>query len=220
MSTTIIVMAKSPIAGRAKTRLCPPCTSEESASLARAALIDTLTAAVNSEADRVVVCLRGAQDDWLIGRTEVIEQRGDSFAQRLSNAFVDVDQPAILIGMDTPQVTATVLNHAIQEFNAPKVQAAFGPASDGGFWLLGLHQADPRAILGVRMSQPDTGQQQLERLKSLGLWVAELQEMTDVDTFDDALAVALAAPRTRFATTVRELRSSWRPGDPRREAVQ
>jgi glycosyltransferase A (GT-A) superfamily protein (DUF2064 family) len=81
----------------------------------------------------------------------------------------------------------------------------FGPATDGGFWLLGLLRPDPTLLLGVPMSHPDTGRVQLDRLNRAGLAVAALPTLTDVDTPDTAAEVAVAAPNSRFAASVRAL---------------
>ena len=73
----------------------------------------------------------------------------------------------------------------------------FGPAEDGGFWLLGLREPDPALLLGVPMSRADTGARQLARLR--GLRVATVRTLRDVDTADDVVRVAAQAPGTRFA---------------------
>ncbi|MFG1701752.1 DUF2064 domain-containing protein [Nonomuraea sp. M3C6] len=82
-------------------------------------------------------------------------------------------------------------------------EAVFGPATDGGFWLLGLRRPDPALLLGVPMSRPDTGEAQLRRLR--GLSVATLPPLTDVDDAADAREVAGLAPHTRFAATLARL---------------
>jgi hypothetical protein len=100
--------------------------------------------------------------------------------------------------MDTPQVTPAMLTEAAKRLQDN--DAVFGPAADGGFWLLGLRAPDPGMLLGVPMSQPDTGAHQLERLR--GLRVATLATLIDVDTAADAVRVAAQAPGTRFAAAV------------------
>ena len=78
--------------------------------------------------------------------------------------------------------------------------ATFGMAQDGGFWLLGLRRVDPALVLGVPMSQPDTGMRQLARLEQAGLRVQRLPELVDVDTVREAEHVAAATPGSHFAT--------------------
>ncbi|RSN40920.1 TIGR04282 family arsenosugar biosynthesis glycosyltransferase, partial [Actinomadura sp. WAC 06369] len=140
----------------------------------------------------------------------VIPQRGDGLDERLANAFAHADagRPLVLLGMDTPQVTPALLAAAARALAGR--DAVFGPAADGGFWLLGLRRPDARLLRGVPMSRPDTGAAQLARLRGAGLRVAALPELTDVDTPADAAAVAAAAERAgggarRFAAAVRRL---------------
>jgi glycosyltransferase A (GT-A) superfamily protein (DUF2064 family) len=101
----LLVIAKEPIAGRAKTRLTPPCTAEQAAALAAAALHDTLKTVARTPAARRVLVFEGDPTRWLPRSFEHIPQSGDGLAERLVNAFEDVAQPALLVGMDTPQLT-------------------------------------------------------------------------------------------------------------------
>ena len=199
LENTLLVIAKEPVPGKVKTRLSPPYTPAEAAAIAEAALADTLDAVVRARARRRVLVLDGAPGRWLPDGVEVIPQRGGGLDERLANAFADVSGPAVLIGMDTPQVTAELLDEASRRLDT--CDAVFGPADDGGFWLLGLRRPDPGLIRGVPMSCADTGACQLRRLR--GLRVAHLPRLTDVDTAADAVRVAALAPRTRFATAVR-----------------
>jgi glycosyltransferase A (GT-A) superfamily protein (DUF2064 family) len=109
----------------------------------------------------------------------------------------------VLVGMDTPQITPELLHTAVQALT--EYDAVFGPATDGGFWLLGLRRPDPGLLLGVPMSRPHTGRVQLDRLGQADLRVRHLPELTDVDTAADAVQVASEAPASRFARTLREL---------------
>lgn len=200
--TTIIVIAKAPVPGRVKTRLRPPCTLPEAARIAGAALLDTLEAAAEVLATTTVLALDGPRGPWVPPSVRVVDQRGSGLDERIASAFDEVAGPALLIGMDTPQVTTTLLRSAVDTLNGPGIDAVLGSAEDGGWWACGLRQPRPDAFVGVRMSTPWTGVAQRRRLQALGLNVAELPTMRDVDTFDDALAVAEQAPFTRFARAV------------------
>jgi len=201
----IIVMAKAPMPGRVKTRLCPPCTLDEAAALAEAALVDTLAAALASSTDRVVLALDGRPGPWLPAGVEVVGQRGSGFGERLAAAWSDIGGPALQIGMDTPQVTPALLDQASAVLEAPGTDAVLGPAEDGGWWSIGLRHTDPAVFVGVPMSRPDTGARQMARLRELGLRTATLPSLRDVDTIADAHEVAALAPDTRFAAAVRAL---------------
>jgi rSAM/selenodomain-associated transferase 1 len=201
----IIVMAKAPVPGRVKTRLCPPCTAEEAAVVAEAALVDTLVAALSSSADRVVLALDGEPGPWLPAGVDVVRQRGAGFDERLASAWSDVGGPALQIGMDTPQVTPELLDLACAVLEEPGTDAVLGPAEDGGWWSIGLRRADPAVFRGIPMSQPDTGARQMARLCELSLRTVILPRLRDVDTIADADEVAELAPDTRFALAVRGL---------------
>ena len=199
-ATTLLVIAKQPIPGRVKTRLVPPCTHEQAAALAEAALADTLHTVLTVPARRRVLVLDGRPGPWLPPGFDVVPQCGGPLDERLAGAFATVRGPALLIGMDTPQVAPGLLSVDWQA-----ADAVFGPAADGGFWALGLRVPDPALLRGVTMSTPDTGAVQLGRLLTAGLRVAHLPRLRDVDTAADAVAVARQAPRSRFAARAREL---------------
>lgn len=197
---TLLVIAKQPVPGRVKTRLVPPCTYEQAAALAEAALADTLHTVAAVPARRRILVLDGSPGPWLPAGFDVVPQRGGPLDERLANAFAAVRGPALLIGMDTPQVTADLLTADWHD-----ADAVFGPAADGGFWALGLRVPDPALLRGVPMSRADTGAIQRARLIEGGLRVADLPQLRDVDTAADAVAVARLAPQSRFAARVREL---------------
>lgn len=203
-STQLLVIAKEPVPGKVKTRLTPPCTPREAAALAGAALEDTLRTVARVPVARRVIALDGAPGVWLPTGFTVVPQRGDGLDERLAAAFDDTHRlsptPIVLIGMDTPQVSAGLLAGAVSLLGVH--DAVFGPATDGGFWLLGLRAPDPDLLLGVPMSEPTTGEIQLNRLRQAGLSVACLPCLTDVDTMADAVEVAALAPHSRFAAAL------------------
>jgi len=198
--TALLVIAKEPVAGRVKTRLVPPCTPRQAADLAEAALADTLHAVLAAPAHRRVLVLDGEPGPWLPPGFDVMPQCGGGLDERLAGAFAAVSGPALLIGMDTPQLTPGLLTVDWED-----TDAWFGPAADGGFWGLGLRRPEAALVRGVPMSTADTGAVQRARLHAAGLRIAELPRLRDVDTAADAVAVARQAPLSRFAARAREL---------------
>jgi uncharacterized protein len=198
----LVVVAKSPRPGRSKTRLCPPCTPGEAAALAEAALVDTLAAAGRSRTGRRILLLEGNPGPWLPPGFEIIPQRGGGLDERLAAGVEDVGESAVLVGMDTPQVTPGLLDRALAALEEPETDAVLGPAEDGGYWAIGLRRPDPRTIAGVPMSTPFTWAAQRARLQRLGLRVRDLPVLRDADGIEDAVAVARAAPGSRFAATL------------------
>jgi hypothetical protein len=198
--TTLLVIAKEPAPGRVKTRLVPPCTYEQAAALAEAALADTLLTLLTVPARRRMLVLDGQPGPWLPPGYEIVQQCGGPLDERLAAAFAAAGGPALLVGMDTPQITPDLL--AVDWDGA---DAVFGPAADGGFWALGLRAPDPALLRGVPMSTAGTGAIQRARLVAAGLRVADLPQLRDVDTAADAMAVAAEAPQGLFAARAREL---------------
>ena len=210
--TTLLVIAKQPLPGRVKTRLVPPCTPGQAAALAEAALADTLHTVLASPARRRVLVLDGEPGQWLPPGFDVVPQCGGGLDERLAGAFAAVRGPALLIGMDTPQLTPALLR-----VDWEVADAWFGPAADGGFWALGLRVPDPALVRGVPMSTADTGARQRARLLAAGLRVADLPVLRDVDTAADAVAVARQAPGSRFAARVAEFAPVLDPGAARHQ---
>jgi rSAM/selenodomain-associated transferase 1 len=205
---TVIVLAKAPVPGDVKTRLCPPCDPEQAARLAESALVDTLRTVAATRCRRRVLVRDGAPGAWLLDGFEVVPQRGDGLDERLANAFTDADDVGpggLLIGMDTPQLTPARLTASLHALAEPRTDAVLGPAVDGGWWGIGLRTPDPAVFLGVPMSTSYTGAAQRTRMRQLGLRTRALPPLRDVDHFDDAMAVARAAPCGVFAATLRTL---------------
>ena len=203
----VVVLAKAPVPGRVKTRLCPPCTPEQAARVAAAAMADTLDAvALARAAFRILVCDAPAAvpPGWAI-----LGQRGGPLGERLSNAFADTSMPAtatVLVGMDTPQLRSRDhLDPALHLLTCPDgPDAVLGPAVDGGWWALGLRDSSHAVVLrDIPTSTATTGSATVAALRRRGLRVAALPRLRDVDTAADAHAVApRCPPGSRFARVV------------------
>jgi glycosyltransferase A (GT-A) superfamily protein (DUF2064 family) len=203
MNVQLLVIAKAPVPGQVKTRLCPPCTPAQAAEVAAAALSDTLAAAGATPAVRHTIVHYGQlrpPAGW-----HQMAQRGDGLAARLANGFADTARPgtaSLLIGMDTPQVTPELLSAVAAGLAG--YDAVLGPASDGGWWTLALRDPrDAQALNGVPMSTVDTGALTAAALRARGLRVGYGPTLRDVDTAADALAVAEACSHGTFADAVR-----------------
>ncbi|SOJ53289.1 2-phospho-L-lactate guanylyltransferase [Mycobacterium simulans] len=209
----MLVVAKAPEPGRAKTRLAATIGDHLAANIAAAALLDTLDAVAAAPVAARVVALTGDLDaaagaDDIRRRLEsftVIPQRGDDFADRLANAHADAADgyPVLQIGMDTPQVTAELLADCARRLL--ETPAVLGMAFDGGWWVLGLRTpAAAQVLRGIPMSTPDTGRLTLKALRNNGIDVATLSPLVDVDLIEDIAAVRDACgPESRFARITR-----------------
>jgi uncharacterized protein len=213
LPVTLLVVAKAPEPGRAKTRLAATVGNRVAADIAAAALLDTLDAVAAAPVAARVVALTGDLDA-AAGAAEirrrlesftVIPQRGDDFADRLANAHADSADgyPVLQIGMDTPQVTPELLTDCARRLlDAP---AILGLAHDGGWWVLGVGAPTMAECLRtVPMSQPDTGELTLKALRDNGIDVIPVQRLADIDVVDDVAAVRDACgSASRFSRVTR-----------------
>ena len=216
LPVTLLVVAKAPEPGKAKTRLAASVGDRLAAEIAAAALLDTLDAVATAPVAARVVALTGNLDAAagaadILRRLEsftVIGQRGDDFAGRLANAHADAGDlhaghPVLQIGMDTPQVTDGLLASCARQLL--QAQAVLGLARDGGWWVLGLQTpATAQCLRGVPMSKPKTGELTLKALRDNGIDVSSVQALSDVDVVDDVVCVRNACdPASRFARVTR-----------------
>lgn len=203
--THLLVLAKAPVPGRSKTRLTPPLTTVEAAAVAEAALADTLAAVAACGADRLVLALDGEPGPWLPEGFTIVPQVDGTLNERLAAAWAQMDGPGLQIGMDTPQVTSELLDECLAVVADGECDAALGLAEDGGWWALGLTRPHPEAFRDVPMSRSDTGLLQRKQLEALGLAMADLPVLRDLDDAEDARAIAAIVPRTRTARQVHAL---------------
>jgi len=212
----LLVLAKAPVPGEVKTRLCPPATPAQAARIAAAAFLDTLDAVLAVPDVTAVVALAGhlvhavdaaALTEQLRAIT-VLPQRGTTLGQRIAAAYADTaavvgHRPVLQIGMDTPQVDAKLLSHCLDLLDGDGVDAALGSATDGGWWILGVRRPELADLIAdIPTSRPDTGARTIAALRVSGARVVELPELSDVDTWEDAAAVAADVPDGRFAAAV------------------
>jgi len=208
-----LVVAKAPVAGRVKTRLGAVIGMEAAARVAAAALLDTLTACRTAFDECHLALdgdLRGARSetairDLLQGWT-VHPQRGGSLGQRLAHAHADAGGtgPTVQVGMDTPQLTAGDLLEVADA--SQHGNAVLGPAADGGWWVLALHDPVAAACLAeVPMSRADTYLRTRHALQRTAQSVAVARMLRDVDTVADADAVSSALAGGHFQRAWREV---------------
>ena len=205
--TAIVVIAKECLPGKVKTRLHPPLSLEQAADLAAASLADTLTVASSLPATRRILAFDGVTPPPEASGWEILPQTGGGLDERLAAIFDHQDEPTLLLGMDTPQVSAAALAPVFAGWG-DETDAWFGPANDGGFWALALKKPTGALLRGIPMSRSDTGAHQLQRLDRAGLTVGMLPSLTDIDTIADARTVASIAPHTRFARAFAGVRAS------------
>ena len=178
----ICIFAKPPVAGEVKTRLSEALGPERAAALARAFLDDTIGA---------VRCLPWAQAALATTRPMdsdlpvLLQGEGDLGAriERVLRAALQRAPVAIAIGADAPALPRRFLEAARAALET--ADAAIGPAEDGGFYLLGVRECPEGLLAGLPWSSAETFARTVERLRSRGLRVAQLEPWFDVDRAED-----------------------------------
>ena len=218
MSPTVLLVAKAPVPGLAKTRLAAAVGAEAAADVAAAALLDCLDAvraAAGTLGHAAVVALAGRLDEAARGgairaalrECVVLPQRGTGLGQRLAAAHADTaavrpGAGTLQVGMDTPQAGPDRLLDAVACMEG--ADGVIGRAEDGGWWVLGLQRpASAAALREVPMSCPDTADRTVAALAARDVSLREGPLLRDLDTAADAVAVADAAPGSRTAAAVR-----------------
>jgi glycosyltransferase A (GT-A) superfamily protein (DUF2064 family)/8-oxo-dGTP pyrophosphatase MutT (NUDIX family) len=189
---TVLVMAKAPVAGRVKTRLCPPLSLDLAARLAEAFLRDVLRAA--REAEPGAGLLAPAADvDELARRfpdVPVVAQEGTGLASALRGA---ARAGAVLVSGDAPGFPSEVIAGALRS----TADLVLAPSLDGGYCLIRMRRNDADVFSGIDWSTPAVLDQTIAGARAAGLRVELLDAVADVDTAADLLDVDLGrAPAT------------------------
>lgn len=186
----LIVFVKAPRPGLVKTRIAEVLGAEAAAAIYRR-LAECVLANLAGLRE---VELRFAPDDalpeiapWLCPGWRANPQGGGDLGVRLERAFADAfaagARRVVVIGSDCPEVRTADIRDAWQALAGAGV--ALGPAQDGGYWLIGLAQPQPRLFTDLPWSTADVFRQTVERARALGLRVARLRQLADVDTAAD-----------------------------------
>jgi len=209
----VVLMAKAPVAGRVKTRLCPPLDRRESARLYACMLGDT--AAEMSALTGVrrylfldppesVDCLRGLPFSAFERFPQHGRDLGDRMRDAAETAFRRGARRVVIVGADCPALSAETVRRAFRELSTG-ASVVFGPSSDGGYYLIGLSSPDERLFRGFQWSTGEVLRNAAERCRILSAPFSFLPPRRDVDTGEDLLAMREwarthawpACPRTR-----------------------
>ncbi len=188
----LIIFTRYPEAGKAKTRLIPALGPEGAAALYRQMAEHTLKQARSLQSRRpesVSVAIQFAggsaaqMRDWLGGDLQYQPQSegdlGDRMAQAFQAAFAARAGAAIVIGTDCPDLDAELLDQAFQKLQHHDL--VLGPASDGGYYLIGLRRSIPDLFQGIAWSTATVLQRTVEIGNQLGLSIGLLPTRSDVD---------------------------------------
>lgn len=205
-AAALIIFARAPLPGHTKTRLIPSLGPDGAAELYRCFLLDTLAQAARAPGQPILAAAAADHAPALRAlaaeaglEAEVTVQSGDDLGARMGRAFQGAfargHPRAVIIGSDSPSLPPARMAEALAESAARDL--VLGPCLDGGYYLVGLHAAQPRLFEGITWSQPTVLLETLRRARELGLTMLLLDPWYDVDTPEN-----LALLRTHLAALV------------------
>ncbi len=192
-SAALIVFAKAPVAGYVKTRLCPPLTPDEAASLHGSLVLDLLERCQSLKGCDRILAGSPTPDHPFFGamntrfKIPIWDQVGDDLGARMAQAFHSAlgspYQSAIIIGTDIPDITAPLMTTAFKSLQDHDV--VLGPTIDGGYYLIGLRTPVPELFEHIPWSTDKVFSLTQEKIQALGLSLKILPMLRDLDTVED-----------------------------------
>lgn len=201
----VIVFAKAPVPGHAKTRLIPAMGAEQAALLHAALAERAITTAQKSGAADVELCCTPDSDqsffqycgeDFDVTLSEQGEgDLGERMLRALNRTLEDVEQ-AIIIGADCPALSAKHIEAAARVLD--NAQVVLMPAEDGGYVLIGATRTDPKMFDDIHWGTSSVLAEQRRNLSACGLTVMETDTLWDVDRPEDLARVKALKPPLEF----------------------
>jgi uncharacterized protein len=203
----LVVFAKAPIPGQVKTRLCPPLTPDEAATVHGSFVIDTLErtrTAVSKfrlPVDRYLACAPSSALAFFQIMEErqavtLLDQEGTDLGARMHGVFDRLFargyRRVIIVGTDVPSLPLNRYPEALELLS--RHDLVLGPAVDGGYYLIGLKKAAAELFHDIPWSTGHVLTLTKEKASRLGLAIGQLPEWRDVDTIDD-LKILIEASR-------------------------
>jgi rSAM/selenodomain-associated transferase 1 len=206
-------MAKAPLAGQVKTRLCPPLSPEEAAELYRCFLLDKIQQVRSLDNASPVIAYTptdsGHLFEGLAPGFSLLPQRGVDLGARLASSLDHLlalgNGGALAIDSDTPTLPVPLLQSAVDLLAGQQVDVVVGPSEDGGYYLIGLRASQPELFAEMPWSTSGVLRETTARARARGLRLAELPPWYDVDTPGDLerLRADLAGPQRGGASRTR-----------------
>jgi rSAM/selenodomain-associated transferase 1 len=187
----LLVVAKRPAPGRTKTRLTPPLSPRQAATLYECFLKDTLDLMRKIPAVQPAIAYLPAPDkayfSSLAPDFELLLQTGSDLGSRLDHALAHYltlgYERVVIMNSDGPTLPPRYLELAF-EMLAGDTDVVLGPCDDGGYYLIGLKQPAPRLLREVRMSTSHVTADTLALAADMGLQATLLPCWYDVDDVD------------------------------------
>lgn len=195
MKRALIVVAKQPVAGQVKTRIAVRLGQERAAQLYCCSLEDTLDLVSSFGEAQPILSYTPATEASrsffanLAPEFLLLSQHGTDLGERLLDAFrqsaMRGSDRMVILGTDSPSLPLQFIAAAFSALDDPATDVVMGPATDGGYYLLGLRTPYPELFAGISWSTERVAAQTRARAAAAGLRLVELDPWYDLDTVDD-----------------------------------
>ena len=191
LDRALILMTRVPKAGATKTRLMPELNGEECVAFHEACLMDLVDNMISKIEAAIYIFYTGEPTEEFVHlfpkEVKLIPQSGADLGERMAEAFcqtLQVHECAVMIGSDIPNLDKNDLEKAFISLENGE-DLVFGPALDGGYYLIGMHSFHPELFTRITWGGEQVLNQTLERVERKGLTYHLLRNIQDIDTFED-----------------------------------
>ena len=185
----IIIFTRNPELGKVKKRLSKTVGPKTALDIYKLLLKDTEKTVRGINCDKTVYYSNSIQEDdiWDVSVYQKHKQKGADLGERMCNAFKqgfnDGYKKIILIGTDLPDISEQIIQNSLDALNNNNV--VFGPAEDGGYYLVGLSKFHQCIFENKAWSTSNLLENTLKELKQKKIGVSLIETLNDIDTFED-----------------------------------
>ena len=208
VSCALVVLAKSPMPGRVKTRMSPPLTDDECAHVHEAMMRDVFALGRRFE-HRLAFRAGDAHpvwDDAVRSGWRVQDQRGADLGARIQQAVdegLSLADRVIVLGSDSPHLQEADLHAACAGLD--DADACVAPAEDGGYRMIALRGRSEALFANVTWGTPAVMDETRAAARAAGLVLSELPEGFDLDTVADLARLRIHSKGAAAAHTLAAL---------------
>jgi uncharacterized protein len=184
----LIIFVKNPVPGKVKTRLARSIGDEPAAEVYRQLLLHTKSITQQLKVDKLVYYADDiAENDlWESSAYQKRQQQGENLGERMASAFAacfDAGyRQVVIIGSDCAEITAAHVEQAFAALNTNDV--VIGPATDGGYYLLGMKKLNQRLFENIPWSTDAVMSSTLQKVNELGLNYLLIETLSDIDDLE------------------------------------
>ena len=192
-NSALLVFTRAPVPGHTKTRLIPLLGAQGAADFHQTVLQSTLAEANVSDFETVEIwCTTENVHPFLkqcsLDYSSAMKiQQGSDLGEKMHHATETAlaeNRFVVLIGSDCPAITTDILNQSCLHLSNGK-DAVLGPASDGGYYLIGLKEPNTGIFQDIEWGKGDVAERTRQNFARMGLDYVELEELGDIDTPED-----------------------------------